>query len=476
LRIPRILISGPHRSSGKTTLSTGLCRALRDAGLKVQPFKKGPDFIDPMWLSAAAGNDCRNLDLFMMGEDNILDSFRRAASGAVAEGGGGKSGPADIGIIEGNMGLYDSLEVDGRGSSSDMARLLGAPVVLIVDTRSMNRSIAPLLMGFQQFEPDISIAGVVLNKVFGPRHERKLRAAIAEYTDIEVVGSIPRRSEMGIIMRHLGLEPAREHLAAESVIEAMGGAITGYVDLERIREIAAMAPPIAGGVQAAATPPEPRVRLGLARDRAFTFYYPENLEALRMAGAELVPFSPMDDGELPSVDGLFIGGGFPEVFMEELEANSSMRRQIREAAAAGMPVYAECGGLMYLSRRMTWKGGSREMVGALPCDVLMHEKPQGHGYMELEATGEGGWFDAGARVRGHEFHYSQITGLEGAGGDSRRRGGSGAGFAWKVIRGTGVDGRHDGILHGNILASYAHLHSLGSPRWAERLVSFIGQS
>ncbi len=449
---PRIVISGPHRSSGKTTLSTGLCRALSNSGLAVQPYKKGPDFIDPMWLSTAAGRDCRNLDLFMMGEENILASFQRAAA------------TADMGIIEGNMGLYDSLEVDGRGSTSDMARLLKAPVILIVDTRSMNRSIAPLLMGFQQFEPDVPIAGVILNKVFGPRHEAKLRAAVEEYTDIAVTGAIPRRSDMGIIMRHLGLEPAREHLAADDVIDAIGRAIAGYVDLEKVRQIAATAPPLPDVELPAAVSGAARVRIGIARDRAFTFYYPENLEALTRAGAELVPFSPLADSALPEVQGLYIGGGFPEVFMDELQGNETLRREIREAIKGGMPAYAECGGLMYLARSMSWQDRTREMVGALPCDIVMHHKPQGHGYMRLKATGNGGWFSPGAEVRGHEFHYSEIInagGLE---------------FAWEVLRGTGVDGRHDGIIHRNVLASYVHLHSLGSPRWAEGLVSRMARA
>jgi cobyrinic acid a,c-diamide synthase len=448
LKFPRVMISGPHRSSGKTTLSTGLCRALTGGGLTVQPFKKGPDFIDPMWLTAAAGRDCRNLDLFMMGEDNILSSFASAARGA------------DIGVIEGNMGLYDSLEVDGRGSTADMARLLKAPVVLIVDTRSMNRSIAPLLIGFQRFEPDITIAGVILNKVFGPRHEAKLRNAVMEYTDIEVVGAIPRRSEMGIIMRHLGLEPAREHLAAEEVIASMGAAIAEYVDIARVREIADQSPELEDAGFGDTGPPAAKVRLGVARDRAFTFYYPENLEALRQAGAELVPFSPLTDPKLPDVEGLYIGGGFPEVFMDELEANGPLREEIRAAAGDGMPIYAECGGLMYLARSMAWKGKSREMVGALPCDIVMHERPRGHGYMHLRSNGNGGWFAAGAEVRGHEFHYSEIAHP----GEMT--------FAWEVLRGTGVDGSHDGILHRNILASYAHLHSLGSPEWAPGLVAF----
>lgn len=454
LAIPRLVVSAPHRSSGKTTLSIGLCAALAASGVAVQPFKKGPDFIDPMWLTAAAGRECRNLDLFMMGEENIRGSFVRNGAGA------------GLALVEGNMGLYDSIEVEGRGSTADMARTLDAPVILIVDTRNMTRSVAPLLQGFTAFEPDIDIAGVVLNKVSGPRHEEKLRAVIERYTDIKVLGAVRRRPEMGIIMRHLGLQPARESLAPADVIDQIRQIIADSVDLERVRAIAAAAPPLAGGEESGAVAGvEPSVRLGVARDRAFNFYYAENLEALEAAGAELVPFSPVSDAALPAgLNGLYIGGGFPEVFMDELEANTSMRSAVREAVQAGMPVYAECGGMMYLSRRMSWKDRSREMAGALPCDTVMHEKPRGHGYVKLRATGAGGWFAPGLTIRGHEFHYSEITGM----GD--------VGFAYDVLRGTGLDRQHDGIVYRNVIASYAHLHALGSPGWAEGFVRFVKEA
>ncbi|MHB1390500.1 MAG: cobyrinate a,c-diamide synthase [Thermoleophilia bacterium] len=449
LNLPRIVVSAPHRSSGKTTLSIGLCAALVRSGISVQPFKKGPDFIDPMWLTAAAGRDCRNLDLFMMGEEAIQGSFQRGAAGA------------DISLVEGNMGLYDSTDLEGKGSTADMARSLKAPVILVVTTRNLTRSVAPLLLGFQQFEPDIDIAGVILNKVSGPRHESKLRAAIERYTDLEVLGALRRHPEAGIIQRHLGLKPAREELGAASVISTIADIIEDAVDLDRIRQIAATAPSLEPLKLHQVRIPDATVRLGVARDAAFTFYYPENLEALAEAGAKLVPFSPLSDGGLPEVDGLFIGGGFPEVFMEELEANTGLRAAIRAAIEQGMPVYAECGGLMYLSRAMTWEGQSREMVGALPCDIVMHEKPRGHGYMKLRATGAGDWFSEGLKLRGHEFHYSEVVNL----GDVR--------FAYRVERGSGVDGEHDGILHRNVLASYTHLHSLGSPGWAEGFVDFV---
>lgn len=449
LNLPRIVVSAPHRSSGKTTLSIGLCAALSKAGLEVQPFKKGPDFIDPMWLTAAAGRDCHNLDLFMMGEEKIFESFQRAASGA------------DISLVEGNMGLYDSTDLEGKGSTSDMARSLKAPLILIVSTRNLTRSVAPLLLGFQRFEPDISIAGVILNKVSGPRHESKLRAAIERYTDLEVLGAIRRRPDIGIIQRHLGLKPAKEELGAAAVVDAIAAIIAESVDLDRVREVAVSAPDIESLILPEPVFPAPTIKLGVAQDRAFTFYYPENLEALRAAGAELVPFSPMADDRLPVVDGLYIGGGFPEVFMAELEANAAMREQIRRAVEDGMPVYAECGGLMYLSRSMSWQNEKRQMVGALPCDIVMHEKPRGHGYMELEASGAGNWFESGLVIRGHEFHYSEVVNL----GE--------VDFAYKVVRGNGVDKEHDGILHRNVLASYTHLHSLGSPGWAEGFVEFI---
>lgn len=449
INLPRLIVSAPHRSSGKTTVSIGLCAALRAAGRQVQPFKKGPDYIDPMWLTAAAGRECRNLDHFMMGEEKIMESFQRGSAGA------------DLSLIEGNMGLYDGMEVDGTGSTADLARRLKAPVVLVVDARKMTRSVAPLLLGYQGFEPDITIAGVILNKVSGPRHEAKLRAAIERYTDIEVLGALRRLPEIGIVQRHLGLRPAEEELEADPIISSISETIGENIDLDRLTALAGTPPPLPGVDISIPKAAKVQVRLGIARDRAFTFYYPENLEALQAAGAELVPFSPLSDEDLPPVDGLYLGGGFPEVFMDELEANRGLRQRIRAAVEEGMPAYAECGGLMYLAGRMSWEGRHREMVGALPCDIEMHRKPRGHGYMRLQTTGAGGWYEPGVLINAHEFHYSEITGL----GE--------VGYAYRLKRGRGVDGDHDGLVYGNILASYAHLHSLGAPGWAGSLVAAV---
>ncbi len=403
-----------------------------------------------MWLSAAAGRACHNLDLFMMGEDRIRQSFYANSPGA------------DLAIIEGNMGLFDSIDIDGAGSTADMARTLDAPVLLVINCRNMTRSVAPLIQGFTRFEPDVNIAGVILNKVSGPRHEEKLRRVIERYCNVEVAGAVRRRPEMGIAMRHLGLEPAREALASAEVIARIEKTIAGCVDLARLQQVAASAPDLPGMSIPAPEFSAPSVRLGLAQDRAFTFYYPENLAALRAAGAELVPFSPLNDSTLPpGLNGLYIGGGFPEVFISQLEGNSALRHEIRAAAAAGMPIYAECGGLMYLSRKITWKERTGEMVGALPGDIVMHDKPRGHGYISLRTTGAGGWFAPGALLKGHEFHYSEVVNFDG--GE----------FAYDVVRGTGLSGGNDGIIHNNILASYAHLHALGSPGWAE---GFIGKA
>lgn len=459
MKLPRLVISATHRSSGKTTVTLGLSAALRARGLAVQPFKKGPDYIDPMWLTEAAGRSCRNLDAYLMGEENLGRVFAQAAQ------------QADLSLVEGNTGLFDSVDVEGRGSTAALAKLLHAPVILVVDCHGLNRGVAPLLQGYRQFDPDLPLSGVILNRVSGSRHESKLRAAIERYCGIDVLGVLPTLPQLTIPERHLGLLPTKEDPACNAVIHAAGEAMGRHLDLDRLYTLAEQAPPLSFPPSHTATPHPPTVRIGIALDPAFTFYYPENLDALGAAGAELVPFSPMRDAHLPSVDGLYLGGGFPEVYMEALEANRALREEIRLAIEAGLPVYAECGGLMYLARRIAWKGEVREMVGALPCDVQMTTEPQGHGYVELEETGRGPWPSfggsasggGGGRLRGHEFHHSQVVNLNL--GDVE--------FAYTVTRGRGIDGRHDGILYRHVVASYAHLHSTGTPQWAERFVEFV---
>lgn len=449
----RLVVSAAHKSSGKTTVTIGLCAALAARGLRVQPFKKGPDYIDPMWLGRAAGRVCRNLDFYTQPPAAIRGECARF------------SASADIAIIEGNKGLYDGVDLEGSDCTAALAKWLEAPVLLVIDSGGMTRGIAPLLRGYQAFDPALRIGGVILNKVSGPRHERKLRAVIAHYTDIPVLGAIPRAPSLEIVERHIGLVPTNEAARAEAVIDAIRDAVAEHLDLDAILALAAQAPAIAVPSVAAAALPTPDLRIGIARDAAFGFYYPDDIEALRAAGARLIDVDTLRDERLPAdLDGLFIGGGFPEAHMQALEANRSLRAAIRAAIEGGLPVYAECGGLMYLSRAIVWNGERRHMVGALPGDAVMHPRPKGRGYVRLRETPAFPWphVERGPGVvTGHEFHHSRLENIQGE-----------LSFGYEVLRGMGVDGRHDGIVHRNTVASYAHLRGIGANPWTARFAAF----
>ena len=457
-----IFIAAAHKSSGKTSLAVGLTAALTRRGLAVQPFKKGPDYIDPLWLARAAGRFCYNLDFFTQSDTEILTTFT------------GNSIGADISVIEGNKGLFDGLDVEGADSNAALATMLSAPVVLVIDTAGMTRGIAPLIRGYLDFDPDVDIAGVILNKVGGARHEAKLRAALERYTDVEVLGAIGRDAALEIPERHLGLIPANEASTADVMITRLADAVSVGVDLDRIIDLASTA-----GLPVGKTKPVARlqrqiadVRIAIARDAAFGFYYPDDLEAFAEAGAELIAFDVLNDPHLPDADGLFIGGGFPETQLEALSANQSLLADIRQALAAGMPAYAECGGLMYLARSITWRGESRNMVGAVPADVIVGSRPQGRGYMVLEETAENPWrpssADRGAvtaSIPAHEFHYARLENLP-----------DDLSYAYRVMRGAGIDGRRDGIVIGNLLAGFAHHRNTGANPWVKRFVNFVRES
>jgi cobyrinic acid a,c-diamide synthase len=456
--VNRLFISAAHKSCGKTTLCIGLCAALRARGEAVQPFKKGPDYIDPLWLGLAAGRPCYNLDPYLSDAEEIRAEFACRMAGA------------SLGVVEGNKGLYDGLALDGSNSNAALAAVLGAPVVLVIDARGMTRGIAPLILGYQAFDRNIRIAGVILNQLGGARHEAKLRAVIAHYTGVPVLGAVQHDERMTIVERHLGLVPSNEAVAARERVEEIAACVAAQVDLDRLLAVAREAPPLAaapgpaGG--AAPRPGAPPVRVGIARDAAFGFYYPGDLEALRAAGAELIAFDALRDRRMPEVDGLFIGGGFPETHMDALAANGDLRAQVRKAIEAGLPAYAECGGLMYLARGIEWNGRRAEMVGVVPADIVMHARPVGRGYVHLRQTGRGLWpaprAGEAALIRAHEFHYSSVENLP-----------AGAEFAYEVERGHGIDGRHDGILYKNLLASYTHLRDVAGNRWARRFVDFV---
>ncbi|HEY3364186.1 MAG TPA: cobyrinate a,c-diamide synthase [Symbiobacteriaceae bacterium] len=453
-QVPRVVIAAPHGRSGKTTVTIGLVAALATRGYKVQPFKKGPDYIDPGWLGRAAGRACRNLDRYFCTADEVAGAFQRGIRGA------------DVAVIEGAMGLFDGLDVAGSGSTAEIARVLGAPVILVVDATRMTRSVAALVRGFMDFDPQIRVAGVILNRVAGQRHGEIMQESIARYCGLPVLGFVPKSRDLSIPDRHLGLVPAVE---AECGLQALEWARTvalEHLDLEAILAVARSAEPLPPAAGAAPGSEQrggggPRVRIGYLWDAAFSFYYPENLEALQAAGADLVPVSALEDGGLPALDGLYLGGGFPEEFAASLEANSRLRNAVRQAAERGMPMYAECGGLMYLSRSISYQGRDYAMAGVLPADVIMEAKPQGHGYTLMEVTGENPFFPIGSLIRGHEFHNSRLANV-----DLSR-----VGFAYQVHKGNGVDHKHDGLVYRNVLAGYNHCHAAAVPGWAPALVA-----
>ena len=450
-----LLISAAHKSSGKTTISIGLCKALTDQGVTVQPYKKGPDYIDPMWLGRAANRPCYNLDFYTMQRDEILATIHR------------HSASADISLIEGNKGLYDGLDIEGSNSNAALANLTHTPVVLVIDVQGMTRGIAPLVLGYQAFDPELHIAGIILNQIRGQRHESKLRAVLEHYTEVPVVGAVYHDKSMAIVERHLGLVPSNESRDAEDRIAHIGKLIANQVDLDSIREIAAASPQIPKA-RASIEPTQytPEVRIAIARDAAFGFYYPDDLEALQNAGAELIPFNTLQDRVLPDCDGLFLGGGFPETHMAALEANTSLRTSIKNAIDQGLPAYAECGGLMYLARSLRWQDESRDMVGVIPGDITMHARPMGRGYIQLEETSHypwpGGKHDSNSLIPGHEFHYSVLENLP-----------AGQKFAYHVRRGTGINGKSDGLIVKNLLASYTHLRDTSQHHWAKRFIDFV---
>ena len=465
-----LFISAAHKSSGKTMVSVGLAAALGARGLGLQPFKKGPDYIDPMWLARASGRPCYNLDFNTQTEAEIRALFARHAR------------RADFALIEGNKGLHDGVEPDGRDSSAALAKLLGAPVLLVVDASGITRGVAPLVLGYQVFDRDVPIRGVILNRVASARQEDKLRQALERYTDVPVIGAIGRDPALLVQERHLGLTTPDETASRDETIDRLRLAVERDVDLGRILELARAAPapwPTPTGSDRDSSPRardeavavKPDIRIAVARDAAFGFYYPDDLEALERAGAKLLFFSALQDERLPDADALLIGGGFPETQMPMLAANRGLRAEIRRAAEAGLPIYAECGGLMYLTRSITWGAEVHEMVGFIPADTVMHSSPQGRGLVVLEETDAAPWpredtqvgAGNGFRIPAHEFHHAALERLDPA-----------TRFAYRVIRGRGIDGRHDGIVKGNVLAGFCHLRSTErSGCWARRFVAFV---
>ncbi|MBE0509443.1 MAG: cobyrinate a,c-diamide synthase [Gammaproteobacteria bacterium] len=452
---PRVMLAAPHKSSGKTTISLGLCAALHRRGLRVQPFKKGPDYIDPMWLAQAAGLPCYNLDFHTQSPSEIQTLFSQHAA------------LAEISLIEGNMGLFDSLDVAGTQSNAALAIALQIPVVLVLDVRGATRSLVPLIQGFMQFEPRLRIAGLILNKVAGARHEQRLREVITQYCTIPILGCVHREAALAIDERHLGLIPSSESQHSDALLHTISQRIAAQIDLDQLLAIAQTAPPLPTVATAPAPAEYAPLRIAIAQDAAFGFYYPDDLEAMRAQGVELIPIDTLHDQSLPeSIDALFIGGGFPETQMTALEANSPMRMAIREAIEQGLPTYAECGGLMYLCRQLRWGDKQSEMVGVIPADCVLHHKPIGRGYALIQKTAAHPWptvheHDQGVR-HVHEFHYSSLENLD-----------TGLHYAYELERGVGITAKRDGIVYKNLLASYVHQRQVQGNPWIAEFLSFV---
>lgn len=437
-----IVVAGLAGGSGKSVVAVGLIAALARQGKRVAPFKKGPDYIDAGWMKLAAGQNCYNLDPYLMDEDVIQSSFLT------------QSADADIAILEGNRGLYDGVNPEGGYSTAELSLSLDLPILLVVNCTKTTRTVAAMVLGCMKLDERVDIRGVVLNQIGTKRHQSIVTQAIEKYTGIPVLGAVPRMKRDIFPMRHLGVTPHQEYEGSEHAMELLADTAAEYLDLDRILEVMTELP-----LPEEKENPEKlqeKIRIGLLVDAAFQFYYSENLEALEEAGAELVAINALEEECLPPLDGLYIGGGFPETSAKLLAANTSFRKSVKDAAENGLPIYAECGGLIYLGESIELDGEVYSLTGVFPVRFGMSKKPQAHGYSVFVADGDNPFYEKGQEVKGHEFRYSTIVEWHGNAED----------LTLDMKRGTGfVEGR-DGLTTKNVMALYTHVHALGTPAWA----------
>lgn len=462
---PTLLIAGTHSGVGKTTVALALMASLRKEGLRVQGFKVGPDYIDPSHHTLATGIPSRNLDTWMMGSEACLELFARAAS------------RADVSVIEGVMGLYDGHgDGTGAGGTAHLAKLLGVPVILVLDAKGLGQSASAMVLGYKLLDPEVVIAGVILNNVASETHLEYLKKPIEEQAGLHVLAYMKRDKDLSIPERHLGLTPAvlppsqesgnhslYASLAERLIWEAKKGpleiaSLTREILPRRLRVFSVGKVGTVRGVIS--------TRLALARDEAFHFYYQDNLDLLESLGAQLLPFSPLKDSTLPpEVDLIYIGGGFPELYAPQLEANSSMREAIRQAAVKGVSIYAECGGLMYLMERLIdFEGHSYNMCGVFKGTSCMEKKRQALGYVTVRARQDNLFCKRGETLRGHVFHWSKLIDVP-----------EDTTFAYELEKGanyTPAPLRRDGLQKRNVLASYVHVHFAQNPALAIRLLAY----
>ncbi len=467
-KFPRVVVAGLSGGSGKTTLSLGLIRAFRKRGLSALAFKKGPDYIDAGWLGAASGGSCYNLDPFLIGRDNIIPSFTRRA----------KKAGAAISLIEGNRGIFDGMDLKGSQSTATLAGILRSPVVLIMDASKMTRTAAAIVLGVKNFDPGLRLAGVVLNRVAGARHEAMLRSSIESYTGVPVLGMLPKLKGADSIVseRHMGLLAHKEHPEAEAALERACQLVESSVDVEGVIEAARRAPSLRATGETIRYKRKAGIVIGVIQDRAFQFYYPENLEALEQAGATLEIISPLSEKskktikeKFPRIHALYIGGGFPETNALALSKNRGFIRALKERIERGLPVYAECGGLMYLARHIEMDGDRHPMAGIFPFGMAIWKRPVAHGYSIARIREKNPFYPVGTVLRGHEFHYSRPERVsfppenKAAISDEVR-------FALQMERGSGIEGGMDGLVYKNVFATYTHTHALGTPEWARGMI------
>ncbi len=479
---PGLVVAGAHSGSGKTTVALGLMAALRKRGLAVAPFKVGPDFIDPGHHGRVAGRKSRNLDGWMLSRETNVRIFEKAVS------------DADIAVVEGVMGMYDGYDgLSEAGSTAQMAKWLGLPILLVVNAKSMARSAAALVFGFTRFDPDCSFCGVVFNNVGSPRHLEYLRQALENRDMPPVLGGFPRKGEIEIPERHLGLVTAEDHDLTESRMAALANFVEESLDIDTLMESLSLFPPLAPDApDSRRSEPSPigksanalrvigqetwaverKARIGVARDNAFCFYYPENIEELEKNGAEIVFFSPAEDRALPeNLDGLYFGGGYPELHAKRLSENESVRRAVLKKCEDGMPIYAECGGFMYLCEKLIVKDGTAfEMAGCFPFETRMQDRLTSLGYREITLSADSPIGEAGVVARGHEFHYSRLEEenrpkkLDPLSVEEFRD-------IYGTTDRTGNTRTCPGYLVNRCLGSYVHLHFKSSPGIGRNFVS-----
>ncbi|MBU1229842.1 MAG: cobyrinate a,c-diamide synthase [Proteobacteria bacterium] len=458
---PRIILAGLSGGAGKTFVSAGLARAFSRRGLSARPFKKGPDYIDAAWLSLAARATACNLDPFLLKREVMAALFQEKASGA------------DISIIEGNRGLFDGKDVQGTCSTAELARQLDAPVVLVLDATKMTRTAAAIVAGCRAFEPGLNLAGVILNRTAGERHRNILTQCIEDLAGVPVLGALPKSSENPIPERHMGLVSDQEFAGREEALDAMAATVERWVDVDRVLRLAQAA---SAPASVAPVPwPSPELSglggaegpvIGYVHDAALWFYYPENLEALERAGARLERLSLLSSADWPEIHGLYLGGGFPETQAAGLSANTAVRGRVRALAQAGLPIYAECGGFMYLCASLSLEDGAHELAGVFPFSTRLCPRPQGLGYVEALVRAENPFHPLGAKITGHEFHYSACM-EPGASADPSALAPA---LALEMLRGRGMMNGCDGLVRGGTFAAYTHIHALGTPHWAPNFV------